>query len=364
MVFQGRDEARVGRLPRLIEGLGGRVTAQTTRDHTHFAVAVSSEYLEQAASQLAIAIAHPELSQENVQRELAIIAFELRQTAEDPLYILRDEIFGLSFTKHGYRLPIGGTEKGLASLNRATLQEVHSLYYTAPNMTVVVVGDVIAEQAFSCISQAFSGLPSTQPPVAAAADEPRGVEVRKAPAIEVPESRTFVMLGFPAPAISKDKTGVCAMDVLMAGLSEGNKSRLSSRIIEDKKLAGTLGAMYLTQKDPGLFYIWAVVPPDGIDAYTNVVLAEIAEVRANGISDDELRRAKAIVIGNYAMQSETYIDQASTLGFYDSISSYEFALNYEDLVNAVTAKDIVRLATDYLDPGAYTCATIVRTPEK
>jgi len=359
MIFQGRDEARVGRLPRMIEGLGGRVLASTTRDHTHFAVAVSSEYFEQAVTQLAMALGHPELEADTVQRELAIIAHELRQMQEDPLFVLREQTFALSFVKHGYRLPVGGTEESIAALDRTVLERTHRAYYTAPNMTVVVVGDVDPELAFRVVGEAFSQFDPAPPPVRTPVDEPRRMTRKEAPPIEIPGARTLMVLGFPSPGLAGQKQDVCAMDVLMTVLGDGAHSRFQRRVIEEKKAAEMVSAMYLTQRDPGVFYVWAAAPTGGLEAAANAILAEVADVRANGITPEELARAKAIVTGSYATQSETYVDQAATLGFYDSIDSYQFAVDYEGLVNAVTAEDVQRVALAYLDIDKYTLVSIV-----
>jgi len=358
LVFQGMEGSRVGRLPRLIEGLGGRVTAETSRDHTHFAVALSPEGLEEAATQLAVAIRNPETDPTIVARERSIIAHELAQQADNPVLQLQELSYRLGFTKHGYRLSPGGTRESLANLSRADIQRAHDAYYTGPNTAVVVVGDVDVEEAFRVVSAAFGSFPATPPPPRPDTEEPRRMTRKVAPPVERATSRHFLMLGFPAPGVAAAKDDVCPMDVLMAALGEGRASRFQRRVVGERKLADEMLTIYLTQRDPGAFYVWAVTPDGGSEAAVNAVLEEIADIRAKGLPADDLDRAKQQILGSFAVQSETYMDQAATLGFYESIGGYEFALEYEERVGAVTSADVQRVASTYLDPELYTLVQV------
>jgi zinc protease len=359
MVFQGQDDARVGRLPRMIEGLGGRVTAETSRDHTHFGVAVSSEHFEQAATQLAIAVADPEMEPATIERELSIIDRELTQYAEEPIYTLRDRIYGAVFGDSGYGLPVGGDQANLKNLDRGLLRKTHDAYYTGPNMAVVVVGDVAADEVFRVVESAFGGFRDAQPPARRDVEERRRTDGLVLDPIQMPVGRTIMMIGFPAPGLAKDPKAVCALDVLMSILDNSGHCRYIDHIVKEKQLASAMSAMYLTQRDPGIFYTWAAVPEDGVEAAANAVREELADIRANGVPDDEIERAKRILTASFAVQSETYVDQAGTLGFYESIDSYKFGVDYEHLIMAVTADDVRRLAHDYLDPEAYVLASAV-----
>lgn len=358
LVFQGMSGSRVGRLPRLIEGLGGRVTAETSRDHTHFAVAVPPDGLEEAATQLAVAIRNPETDPAILARERNIIAHELAQQADNPVLQLQELSYRLGFTKHGYRLSPGGTRESLANLSRADIQRAHDAYYTGPNTAVIVVGDVDTEEAFRVVSAAFHSFPALLPPARPSMDEPRRMTRKAAPPVERATSRHFLMLGFPAPGMASAKDDVCPMDVLMAALGEGRASRFQRRIVGERKLADEMLTIYLTQRDPGAFFVWAVTPADGAEAAVNAVLEEIAEIRAKGLPAEELDRAKQQILGSFAVQSETYMDQAATLGFYESIGGFEFALEYEERVGAVTSADIQRVASTYLDPELYTLVQV------
>jgi len=362
MIFQGRDGDRVGRLPRMIEAMGGRVTAETSRDHTHFSVAVSSEHFEQAVTQLAIAVRSPELELQSLSRELAIVTNELMELHDNPLERLLDAAYQQSFGQSGYGLPRGGTIESVRGLTRADLQRAHDEYYTGPNMSVVVVGDVPDEEAHQVVAEAFGAFPNVAPPAPVELDRGFADGKQTPPPTTVPGARPFFLLAFPAPGIEGDKEAVCAADVLMAALSEGRGSRFAVRGEQEDGLLAAASCMYLTQRGPGLFYVWGTAPEDAVDATVEEALSMIRVIRDEGLPEDELARAIDVIVGSYAVQSETFIDQAGTLGFYSCIDSHEFAIQYEELVRDVTSEDIRRVARTYLDPEIYTLVRILPGP--
>jgi len=85
-------------------------------------------------------------------------------------------------------------------------------------------------------------------------------------------------------------------------------------------------------------------------------------VRADGMADDALERARTVLSRQYIQQGETVSGQAGALGFYEMISTYEFAATYLDRIGRVTPSDIKRVATKYLSTAEHAQVAIEPAP--
>ncbi len=105
-----------------------------------------------------------------------------------------------------------------------------------------------------------------------------------------------------------------------------------------------------------------LVTPENRARAVSATLAEIARLRAGGISATDLARAKTELKRQYIQQSETVSGQASSLGFYDMIADYRFALTYLESIERITAADIKAVAAKYLSSKAYVQAALEPAP--
>jgi predicted Zn-dependent peptidase len=112
-------------------------------------------------------------------------------------------------------------------------------------------------------------------------------------------------------------------------------------------------ASFLTQRDPGLFIISLVVESDTRSRAVSAVLSEVDVCVRTALMRLLWRAPKRCWQGKYIQQSETVTGQAGALGFYEMISTYEFAVTYLNRVQQVTVEDIKRVARNYLSTTNY-----------
>ena len=343
MIFQRRANGYGGRIAREIEGLGGEVYAETTRDFVHFRVTVAAEFFSRALDELALAVCDPQIDEGLLLREKRIVFAELRDYREQPLRVITEAGFALLFEGHPYALPVAGREREIARLDRDTLlRGVYEAHFTGPNMALVVVGDVSAEQVFKKAAQALSKLPDTPPPARSPAP-PTPLSQERRRTIAGPGATTFLLLGFLAPSIA-EKEAVCATDVLLGVVGEGSSSLLQREVAAKHKNVRACGAGFLTQRWPGMFYVWLQLAGGSVDNVEKDLRALLARLAKEGVSEEEVRRGRAIILGSYAMQCETFPDQAGALGFYEAIDTYHFAVEYEQRIRSVTKEQVDAVA--------------------
>lgn len=381
-----------------VEALGGTLGSLSARDSMFYTATVASPFLPQALRALSAATLYPDLSDSKVEEIKEELLGEIA-SQNDPLIAASDVAYATAFPRHPYRLPAQGTLAGVAALTGTKVRQYHQARFAGSNISVVVAGDVAPDTSHKLVAQFFGGAPKAPAAAAIPQDKPLTSIQRASRRGTLPI--TVLALAFRSPAV-KDVRDVIAADVLLAHWKEGTDATLT-RVLrtprlnrnenseeaegEDGEGAEEEGEAtpppapegeaddsttplalgfevdYLTQRDSGLFLI-TVIAPGNRNAVISEVLEEVTKIQTEGLSDAELARAKNLLRHQYVQQGETLSGQAGSLGFYEMIDTYGFAVSYLDAIERVTNDDIKRMATAYLKTDAHVQATIegIRPP--
>lgn len=394
------DNARgTGGARGVLESLGGTVSSLTARDSMFYSATVAAPFLTNALRALADATLAPDLADakvEAVKEELMT-----RLAGADPTQTAANLAYTAAFQSHPYRRPPEGTLSGIAALTGNKVRLYHRARFAGENISVVIVGDVTPENGHKLVAQFFGTAAKATPQPPIPIEKPLTELVRQSQRGSLPI--TIVALGFRSPGI-KNPIDVAASDVLLACWKEGRNATLRKVLngagplngsndqsapegdeaapLDDSEAESAEGAPaepeapapdapneenapmalafdvdYLTQRDPGLFLIALIAPRDR-NAAIGAVMGEVERVKNDGLTEEELARAKEILRLQYIRQSETISGQAGALGFYEMIDNCQFATTYLDRIAKVTNDDIRRVAKEYLKTDGRVEATI------
>ncbi|MBI3998448.1 MAG: insulinase family protein [Armatimonadetes bacterium] len=358
MLFKGTAQRKPGQMDREVEGLGGTLNAATSTDWTYYYIVAGSRHFDQILDLQADAIMHSTIDAGEMARERRVVIEEINRRDNFPLTRAAELLRATAFTVHPYRRSVLGTRAGIERMPRDVLLNVSRTYYVPDNITVVVVGNIRASDALAKVRRAYAGF--RRPPVVRPARpaEPPIPEVRRAVA-EQDVRVTYLVMGFLAPD-ARDRDFYAA-DVLLYVLGRGLGARLRQEIVERQRLAQSIGASYPTSEDPPLFVISAVVDPSQADRAEAAILAELTAVRDQGLSEQELARAKNLFEGEHVYRTHTSGGRAFDLGFASTVADLEFGLSYLERVRQVTREDVQRVARRLFDPQRYAVA-VIRPP--
>ena len=335
--------------------IGGDAGALTSRDATFYSTTVATPFVSQAFDALANTVLRPDLSDAAIEDAKLSVADDLTRRTLDSVASASDLAYATAFARHPYRRAAIGNDESVASLSGAKVRDYYKTRYVGVNTTVVLVGDIDFTRGQNLIRAAFGAMP-------------RGVRVEPKIALDpLPKtreatrraglSRDAVALAWRSSGIQNPRD-VVTLDTLLALWREGVSANLRGRLLrggpdstDNPPLASAYEVDYLTQRDAGLFLITLAGTVDKAGA-ERAVLDEVARARDGALSPDEVARAKRLLHQQYIEQGENPAGQAGALGFYDVISSYQFAVNYLSLCESVTAPDIQRVARKYFAPGA------------
>jgi predicted Zn-dependent peptidase len=163
----------------------------------------------------------------------------------------------------------------------------------------------------------------------------------------VPGAQAQIMMGALAPALTD--ADYPAVKVLASVLGGGMAGRFFSELRDKQGLAYTTAAQYPARVDSSYFVAQLGTAPENVARAEAALRAQLERVQREPVSDEELRVAKAYLLGNLAMDRRTNARQAWYLAAYEQSGvGYEFLDRYVAAVRAVTPADLQRVARRYL----------------
>jgi zinc protease len=230
--------------------------------------------------------------------------------------------------------------------------------YSPSNATMVVVGDVNADDIFRMAQKFIEPIPSHDPPPKVTTVEPEQMGERRV-VIKKFAQLPMLMVGYHVPQTSSPD--YYALQVLQTVLFSGQSSRMYQRLVDKDQLAIATNASWDYSFDPSLFTIIAQ-PKAGIqtEAVEKALYEELDKVKSQSITAQELEKAKNILLANFYRQMRTISGRADTLGNYEVFfGDYRKLLTAGDDYNKVTSDDVRRVAQKYFTDKNRTVATLV-----
>jgi zinc protease len=354
MLFKGTARRPVGAMTAEIEAAGGDINAWTSFDQTVYHVTLGRGDLEVGLDVLADAIIDPIFDEDELERERAVIVQEIRQGLDDPSRTAAHALFATAYVAHPYRRPVIGTLDTVRALRRDDLVAWHRAAYVADNVTVVIAGDVSADDARRQVTRHFGRLRSGPVRRLRVAEPgqvtPRGVVARHE------ATDAHVVIGFHAPPLTAGDTPV--LDLTGVVLGQGDASRLAPLRDRRELLTGVVAHLQ-TLRDPGLFVVSATARPERVGDAVAAIMAEITRA-ALDVTDAEVDKARTAVLADEVWQRETAEGLARKLGWHQAIAgTVTWERDYLERIRTTTAADMRAAIARVLRADNATVAAVV-----
>jgi zinc protease len=353
LMFKG-TEKHPGGFSREVAELGGQENAFTSYDYTAYFQRVAREHLGKMMDFEADRMTGLALTDTLVDPERNVVLEERKMRVDnDPSAQLAEEIAASLFTHHPYGTPIIGWEDEIEGLTRHDAIAFHDRFYTPNNATLVVAGDVTAEEVRLLAEQSYGKVARrAEPPPRRRRQEPPQRAERRITLADPRVEQPVLQRHWRAPsyARAKGREGE-ALDLLAQILGGGATSRLYRALVADRKIAAYAATWYGgTAVDETRFTVWASpLPGVSFETIEEAIAAELARLVADGVGEAELERAKRRLVADalYARDSQATLARhfGATLATGGSV---EQLLSWPERVAAVTADEVGRAAKTYL----------------
>lgn len=354
LMFKGTKEHPAGEFSKVIAELGGEENAFTSDDYTAYFQRVAKEHLETMMQFEADRMANLVLTDEVVAPERDVVLEERRMRVDnDPSARLGETLDSMLFVNHPYATPIIGWPDEMARMSKEDAIAFYDRYYTPNNAILIVAGDVTAEEVRTLAEKTYGQVARRAEPGPRqrpnAQDVPglRTVTLRDAN-VKEPNVRQAWLVPSYNTAEGEEAP---ALDLLSQILGGGANSRLYTKLVIEDGIASSIGCWYRgTALDRSSFLIYGV-PKSGrdLDDIAEAARAVIDDIVKNGVTADELERAKKTLLAQaiYAQDSQSSLARLFGAGL-TSGETIEEIRAWPKRIAAVTAEDVQAVAARYL----------------
>lgn len=341
MLFKGTKRKTGRQIAKMIDALGGNVDAFTEKELTCFYLRVLPEHLPQGLSLLKELLSEPLLRSKDIEVEKSVILAEIQNLEDTPEELVGETFFEALWDGHPLSRPILGTKESVQKFRRSQLLRFLRQHYVPENIVVAGAGVIEPRKFINLVSEHFGNW----------RNRPNTNRKEDPPPIPSPSLRfihrqtehfyfTFGVHGFPITDPTHYPASV--VDTIVGG---GASSRLFMEVREKRGLAYSIGSLSAAFKKAGFFAIGGSCSPSDAEKLVRVVSRELRRLCQNGVSKEELERAKTQLKLSIIMSQESVTGLMMRLGrqihyFGKPIPICEILKG----IDKVTADDVVDIA--------------------
>ena len=335
------------------------LNAGTGKDFTMYTVSLPVNKLELWAFLESDRLANLQFREFYTERD--VINEERRASSDtNPQSKLMEQFLATAFTASPYHWPVIGWPSDIATLSLKETLEFRKKYYVPNNAVGALVGDINIEETKKILDKYFDSIPAGPTPPPLTTYEPVQ-EGEKRVNVEF-DAEPFVFIGFHKPTFpDKDDVVISFIDSI---LSNGKSSRLYKKIVKEQKMALNV---FTSNGFPGtLLDNLIVMGGSPISPYTTAdieksIYEELEKLQKEPVTDQELQKVRNAVKMDFIQRSKSNDDMANILSIYEVLcGNWKEYFRYQDLIDTITADDIMKAAQKYFVPANRTVATLVK----
>lgn len=352
MNFKGTTNIPREQMKGIVERFGGMWNGYTWIDQTTYLETAGRAALDQMLFIEAERMAHGLYEPADCESERTVIISELQGGENDPDQLLDTAVTATAFRAHPYRHPTIGWLTDLRSMTRDDLYGHYRRFYIPNNATLVVVGDVDADDVLRRAERHFASIPAGADPERIRTAEPPQVGERRV-VIERPGTTGYLKAVFHAPSATDDDFfPMLVLDAILTGAKGVNmwssfrgappqrRARLYTSVVE-RGLASMVSGAIIPTAEPYL-YTLSFTAMEGVPlaAVEQAALEDIERVRTAGVEPGEIARAKRQLRARFVFENDSVTNIAHQLGYFETIAGPHYFPALQRRVDTVTPEQV------------------------
>ncbi len=367
MMFKGTKAVPAGEFSKRIAAAGARENAFTSTDYTAYFQQLHKSQLPLAMKLESDRMQNLDLTAKEFGKEIKVVMEERRmRTDDEPQSLMNEIMMSTIYQEHPYHNPVIGWMSDLQVLTVNDAKVWYKRWYAPNNATLVIAGDVKADEVFALAQRYYGAIPKHVLPARRSYTEPQQVGIKRL-VVKAPAELPQLVMAYHTPTLKDPRQDwkPYALDML-SGVLDGNESaRLNKHLVREQQVASAAGASYdSTSRGPSLFTLDAT-PSTGktVQDVEAALREEIALLVKDGVSEDELKRVKAQVMAGEVYKRDSVFYQAMQIGQLESIGlGYQAIPVMLEKLQAVTAEQVQQVAREFLQDDNLTVAVLDPQP--
>jgi predicted Zn-dependent peptidase len=311
LVFKGTANRSAEQIARAIDSVGGQMDAFTAKEHTCFYVSVLDEHLPLAVGLLADILRRPLFAPADIEKEKAVVLQEIKMVEDTPDDLIHDLFAEQIWAGHPLGRPILGRWDVVKEFDRDTVLGYFEREYVPGRIVVAVAGHVEHERVFDLFAAGFEGW---ERPLVPGVSAPPGLR----PGIHTvtkPLEQVHLVMGLPGVSDnSPERYPLYLLNDIVGG---SMSSRLFQEVRERQALVYSVHSGQQAYRDTGLFYVYAGTDPANLSKVLHALVKEIRTLKKDGITADELGRAKEHLKGSLMISLESTSSRMNRLASHE-----------------------------------------------
>ena len=358
LLFKGTKRYSAIEIAETFDGLGAAVNAATGKESTNLYARFLDTHTDEAFDLLAEMLLGPTYPEIDSERE--VVLEEIAMYEDEPQDKVHDVLDQAVFGGHPLGRRVLGEAEVISSIPIPDIDAYHRARYTGANIVVAAAGNVDHEKIVELSRR------HVEPPTAngdkPSVDAPQVDEARVA--FQQKDTEQFHIC-FGGAGIDRSDERRYALSILDAVFGGSTSSRLFREIREKKGLAYSVGSYTQQYVDSGMIGLYVGTRQDNVQEACEIIGRELASIHTDGITDEELTRAKEHVKGRMVLSSES---TAARMGRIGKSLLFDLPLLTLDQliekVDAVSSDDVAELARELYSPDALSAAAIAPSEER
>ncbi len=343
MAFKGTPKRNAFQIASEFDAIGGKNNAYTSKEITNYYAVVLDKHLDTAVDILSDIFLNSLYDPKEMELEKGVIVEEIKMYEDTPDELIHDLFTEMIYHGHPLGRPTIGSEKTVRSLTRNDIIDYMKTHYTPDNVIISLAGNVEHDEALKLIEPYFSKMSGRRNnPKQPSPTVKKGSLLRQKKTEQV-----HICLGCGGPSQnSDDRYAFSVLDTVFGG---SMSSRLFQEVREKRGLAYAIYSYNASLKNDGLYVVYAGTSKNTFRQVIDITLDEIKKLKKNGLTKEEMARAKEHIKGSLVLGLESTSSRMGWLArsqfLYGRIVTVEEIF---DAVDKVTSDDIIKTANRYL----------------
>lgn len=356
ILFRGTEKMTGEQVGAAMTSHGAYFNGYTSQDWTDFVISLPKENLEFALQIHSDMLFRSNFPDKEMAKEKQVVIEEINITEDNPTNKAYRSSLATLFGDHPYAKNVLGTKENVAGIPRDSVYAYYKRFYAPNNMTTVIVGDVDPAATLELVKKYFGSIPSGTTPHDNYVPPPKRDRIDEIVIKKDVGQAYLLMMSIGPKADSPDQFPLDIMATLLGG---GESSRLYKKLKDELGLVYSIGYGFQTSKYEGKLLANAALDPANIDKVEKAIVDVLDDVKKNGFTERELRKAKNVIKTNHYASLERGLNLADNYAQYDSFIGYEFVDNYAGNIEKVSLARLNDAAREYLNTDSYVKTMVV-----